>query len=112
MQTDTKSLGADACSDSSTKNRRASSSAGLRQNSPTRSANVQAEDAGGKVEPKLSLSDYLLTILQSDLSELKQSGVGVKLYKMAEGTQIALQGVRVCQEHQILHSGLKCHQCE
>lgn len=111
MQTDTQSRAADGSSDSSSA-RRKSKPGGSPKNSPPPLVNGQAEDDGDAAGPKLTPADVLLTLLQSHLSELKQAGVRVKLYKMAEGTQIALTGVWVCQEHQILHSGLKCHQCK
>lgn len=110
MQTDMETLDAAGCSGSS-KDRRKSKPASSPPTSPTPSPDAQGAEGGGAAESRLTPADVLLTLLQSHLSELRQAGVGIKLYRMAEGTQVALTGVSVCPVHQILHSGLKCHQC-
>lgn len=111
MQTDTKQPDAAASSASLAGSRPRSNSAKSPTKSPkTSSKDVDAED-GQRVASKLKTADYLLTQLQSTISELKQVGVGIKFYKMAEGTQIALSDVWVCPAHQILHSGPTCPIC-
>lgn len=112
MQTGTAARASDASSDSLAANRPKSNSAKSQMDSPKPSVSGPAEDDGVKAEPTLTLIDYLLTLLQSDLSELKQEGLEMKFYQAGEVLQIALTNVFVCPTHQILHSGRKCHQCK
>lgn len=111
MQTDTKQPDAAASSASLAGSRPRSNSAKSPTKSPkTSSKDVDAED-GQKVATKLKTLDWLLTQLQSLITDIKQQGAEVKFYKMAEGTQVALTDVWVCPKHQILYSGPTCPIC-
>lgn len=111
MPTDTKLGASGASSGSSAASPRKKNLAKL----PTKSATALDSDAGmddgQKAALKLKTADYLLTQLQSIITDLKQQGVKVKFYRMAEGTQVALMDVWVCPKHQILYSGPTCPIC-
>jgi hypothetical protein len=53
----------------------------------------------------------LLTMLQSQLSEIKSAGANVRLFQRSDGVGILLTGVNFCPRHQIIHSGTTCPIC-
>ncbi len=88
-----------------------SRSAKSRRRSPGNSTPGPAEAVGMEVEPKLSSLDFLLSMLQSDLGEIADAGGGVKLFNPPDRIIIVLQGIRLCRNHSILHSGQTCPMC-
>jgi hypothetical protein len=62
-------------------------------------------------ETMLRLSDVLLSQLQSQLGELGEAGVGVKMFERSDGLAILLEEVRVCSTHQIIYKRESCPMC-
>jgi hypothetical protein len=81
-------------------------------NSSKNSKSVPAEVVGKIAGRSLSYLDTLLTMLQSQLSEIKSSGGGVKLFQRDDGLVILILGTRLCPGHQIIHSDLGCPLCQ
>src|SRR5262245_1143530 len=110
MSIDTESVEQDAYLDSS-RGRRRSSSARSAKGSEGNSKPGPAADAGAEAETKLSSLDYLLTLLQSDLGEIKDKGGDVRLFAGPYGLTIQLLNVAICKSHKMMHSGQQCPMC-
>lgn len=79
-----------------------------------RKSNLKAEPAkagGNSAEPRLSLSDILLTQLQSLCANLKDAGIMVSLHEKPNQLAILLPFVKTCQVHKMIHSGQICPMC-
>lgn len=72
---------------------------------------AQGEAVGEVAGRNLTYLDSLLTMLQSQLSEIKSAGVNVRLFQRSDGVGILLTGVSFCLRHQIIHSGTTCPIC-
>ena len=81
------------------------------QNSPNSYASDPEAEDTNNLATKLTLLDLLLTQLQSQLAELKNAGVGVRMFQKGEGVGILLEGVKRCAEHHIMHSMAGCPLC-
>lgn len=111
MKTDMASGGREEFSDSShTRNLELNSGKSARKSRKSYSA-AQVADAGREAETKLSGLDYLLTLLQSDLGEIRDIGGVVRLYDDPNGLIIQLPNVAICQNHKMMHSGQQCPMC-
>jgi hypothetical protein len=62
-------------------------------------------------ERMLKLSDVLLSQLQSQLGDLGEAGVGVRMFERPDGLAILLEAVRVCPTHQIIYKRESCPMC-
>lgn len=100
----------DVHSDSSTRpsGKNSASSAKARKPPSKRGA---GKVGGEGAESKLTLSDVLLTKLQSLLADLRESGIIVTLYKSEEGIIIKMPGTGACQSHRMIHNGTTCPMC-
>src|SRR5262245_6810489 len=98
MLTDTENTEREEYSGSSQTRRRKNS-----DKSPPNSRNNSSPgpDAGGgeSPEPKLSTLDYLLTLLQSDLGEIRDYGGSIRLFNTPNGLTIQLPNVAICHNH-------------
>lgn len=70
-----------------------------------------AKVGGNSVEPKLNLSDILLTQLQSLCADLLKAGINVSLHEKENQLAILLPLVKTCQVHKMIHSGQICPMC-
>jgi hypothetical protein len=108
MPTDTESTEQDKSLDSSrAPNRRANSdrlATGSRKTGPV-------ADATAEAEPKLTSLDLSLSLLQSDLGEIRDRGVSVRFFDDPNGLLIQLPNVRICRIHLMIHSGTTCPIC-
>lgn len=69
------------------------------------------KDDGVRAERKLSFLDALLSQLQSQLSELSQSGQKVRTFRRSDGLAFLLEGVSLCPKCNIIHTGTSCPHC-
>ena len=72
---------------------------------------AQGEAVGELAGRNLNYLDALLTMFQSQLSEIKSAGVNVRLFQRKDGVGILLTGISFCQRHQIMHDGTTCPIC-
>jgi len=90
-------------------------SARSRQNSPRHSADDQAKAEQRKPAPRLTETDYLLSLWQSDCAELRQAGVELRLEKAeVDGKPaviLTLLEVSFCPECQTFHVTKELHTC-
>jgi hypothetical protein len=90
-------------------------SAKLRPNSRRRLADDQAKAEPRKPAPKLSETDYLLSLWQSDCAELRQAGVELRLEKAeVDGRPaviLTLLEVNFCPTCQTFHGTKEPHTC-
>jgi len=110
MLTDTESTEREEYSGSSQTRRRKNSDkspANLPKNS---SLGPDAGD-GQSPEPKLSTLNFLLTLLQSDLGEIKDKGGTVRFFDDPNGLIIQLPNVAICKSHKMMHFGPICPMC-
>ena len=84
---------------------------GSRQMSPSNFPSGAAVGAGEVAGPKQATCDYLLSLLQASIGDVKDAGINVRVFQRADGTAILLEGVLLCQSHAILHVGPKCPMC-
>jgi hypothetical protein len=86
-----------------------------RRNSPKPSADAQAKDAQRKPAPRLSETDYLLSLWQSDCAELRQAGVELRLEKAeVDGKPaivLTLLEVSFCGTCETFHGTKEAHTC-
>src|SRR5262249_156411 len=109
MQTDTGNREQGEYSDLSLAPNQRSSSPRSRKSSASNSKHDQAADDGGEVEPKLTSLDVLLSMLQSDIGEIRDFGAVVQIYRNPTGgIAILLPGVEICPTCKIMHTGAKC----
>lgn len=84
-----------------------------RRNSPKPSADDQAKAERRKPTPRLSDTDYLLSLWQSDCAELRQAGVELRLEKAeVDGKPaviLTLLEVSFCQACQTFHGTKGAH---
>ena len=71
----------------------------------------QDVDAGKSVETKLTSLDVLLSILQSDLGEIRDFGGSVRFFDDPNGLIIQLPNVAICKSHKMMHFGGTCPMC-
>jgi len=90
-------------------------SAKSRQNSRRRLADDRAKAEPRKPAPKLSETDYLLSLWQSDCAELRQAGVELRLEKAeVDGRPaviLTLLEVNFCPTCQTFHGTKEPHTC-
>jgi hypothetical protein len=86
-----------------------------RQNSPKPSADDREKAERRKPAPKLSETDYLLSLWQSDCAELRQAGVELRLEKAEidgrPAIVLTLLEVNFCPTCQTFHSTKERHTC-
>lgn len=111
MPTDTESSAREGSLDSSLAPNRGSNSGRSTRRSRRNSGTGQAGDAGEEAEPKVTSLDLLLSLLQSDLGEIRDRGVDVDFYSHSKGLVILIAGVAICQKHKQIHSGETCPHC-
>jgi hypothetical protein len=80
-------------------------------NSPKNSSPAPVAAGGDSPEPKLSSLNFLLTLLQSDLGEIKDKGGTVRMCADPNGLIIQLPNVAICQNHKMMHFGTACPMC-
>ena len=68
-------------------------------------------DDGQSPEPKLSTLNFLLTLLQSDLGEIRDKGGIVRFFDDPNGLIIQLPNVVICKNHKMMHAGPTCPMC-
>lgn len=110
MLTDTESIEREESSGSSRTRRRGKSDR-LTGNSRKSSRPDPDADAGQDREPRLSSLDVLLSILQSDLGEIRDYGAEVSFYSHQNGLVVLISGAAICQTHKQIHSGETCPHC-
>ena len=90
-------------------------SAKSRQNSRRRLADDRAKAERRKPAPRLSETDYLLSLWQSDCAELRQAGVELRLEKAeVDGKPaviLTLLEVNFCPTCQTFHGTTEPHTC-
>jgi|SRR5215475_6783908 len=77
----------------------------------TDSKNVPARDAGDSVEPSPNSLNWLLSLLQSDLGEIRDFGGTVRFFDDPNGLIIQLPNVAICKSHKMMHFGQTCPMC-
>lgn len=110
MLTDMENPERDASCDSSQTRRRGKSGKSPKT-SQSNSDSAPAEETGAVAEPRLSSLDVLLSILQSDLGEIRDFGGVVRFFSDPNGLIIQLPNVAICQTHKMIHSGEICPHC-
>jgi hypothetical protein len=82
---------------------------------PKRSTEDRAKVEQQKSAPKLSETDYLLSLWQSDCAELRQAGVELRLEKAEVGGKpaviVTLLEVNFCPACQTFHGTKEPHTC-
>jgi hypothetical protein len=111
MPTDMGKLEQDGFLDSSHAPNRGKNSDRSAGNSRKNSKRGPAKDAGKEVETKLTSLDVLLSILQSDLGEIRDFGGVVQFFSYSDGLMIQLPNVAICHSHKMMHSGTICPMC-
>lgn len=96
-------------------NEPARTSARSRPRSPRRSGGAQAKDEPRKPGPRLSETDFLLSLWQSDCAELREAGVELRL-EQAEvdgkpAIVLTLLEVNFCPMCQTFHGTRETHTC-
>lgn len=110
MSIDTENLEQEEYSGSS-QTRRRKNSGRSRGKLPSDSKSAPARDAGEPAGPSPSSLNWLLSVLQSDLGEIKDFGGTVRLYGDPNGLIIQLPNVAICQTHKMMHFGPQCPIC-
>ena len=86
-----------------------------RRNSLKPSAGALAKAEQRRPAPRLSETDYLLSLWQSDCAELRQAGVDLRLEKAEVNGQpaviLTLLEVSFCPECQTFHGTKEAHTC-
>lgn len=111
MRTDTESSGREESLDLSLAPNRGLNSGKSMSESRRNSGTGRAGDAGEEAGPKATSLDLLLSLLQSDLGEIKDRGVDVDFYSHPKGLVILIAGAAICQKHKQIHSGETCPHC-
>lgn len=111
MKTDTENAERAEFSDSSRAPNRGRNSGKLTKNSRKNSKRGPAKETGEAADTKLTSLDVLLSILQSDLGEIKDFGGAVQFFTYSDGIMIQLPNVAICQNHKMMHSGTTCPMC-
>ena len=111
MKTDTARLEQGGFSDSSTAQNPEANSDKSGRKSPQNSKSAPAKDAGGSAEKSPSSLNWLLSVLQSDLGEIRDFGGSVRLFDDPNGLIIQLPNVAICQNHKMFHFGTTCPMC-
>jgi hypothetical protein len=111
MKTDMESAEQGGFSDSShAPNREANSDKSARK-SRNNSKSAPAKDGGNSAEPNPSSLNWLLSVLQSDLGEIRDFGGVVRLFDDPNGLIIQLPNVAICHSHKMMHFGMACPMC-
>lgn len=111
MKTDTARLEQGGFSDSSTVQNRESNSDKSRKNSRKSSKSVPAVDAGSSAETNPNSLNVLLSMLQSNLGEIRDFGGSVRLFDDPNGLIIQLPNVAVCPKCKQIRFGPTCPMC-
>ena len=111
MKTDTARLEQGEFSDSSTAPNPARNSDRSARKSQTNSKSGPGKDAGESAETSPASLNWLLSVLQSDLGELRDFGGTVRLFDDPNGLIIQLPNVAICQTHKMMHFGATCPMC-
>lgn len=81
-------------------------------NSKPNSNDDQGEADIAKAGPTPNFLNAMLSQLQSVLGELRERGVGVRMFQRDDGLAILLEGAMLCSRHQIIHSATGCPICQ
>jgi hypothetical protein len=84
------------------------------ESAPNSKPNSEDDQVGADTNsqgPTLKLLDVLLSQFQSQLGEIKEEGVGVRMFERPDGLAILLEAVRVCPAHQIIYKRESCPMC-
>jgi hypothetical protein len=111
MKTDTARLEQDEFSDSSHAPNPEANSDKSGRKSRKNSKSAQAKDAGDSAEKSPSSLNWLLSVLQSDLGEIRDFGGTVRLFDDPNGLIIQLPNVAICKSHKMMHFGTTCPMC-
>src|SRR5215510_13012457 len=111
MLTDTENTERAKSSASSRTRRQVGDSDKSPENSRKNSRPGPAKDDGESAGSKLTNLDVLLSLLQSDLGEIRDFGGTVRFYEDPNGLIIQLPNVAICHNHKMMHSGQTCPMC-
>ena len=111
MKTDTARLEQGGFSDSSPAQNPEPNSDKSGRKSRRNSKNAPAKDAGASAEKSPSSLNWLLSVLQSDLGEIRDFGGTVRLFDDPNGLIIQLPNVAICHSHKMMHFGGTCPMC-
>jgi hypothetical protein len=78
---------------------------------PKNSSPAQDAGDGDNPEPKLSSLNWLLSLLLSDLGEIRDKGGAVEFFTHPDALFIKLPNVAICQNHKMMHFGIACPMC-
>jgi len=111
MKTDTARLEQGGFSDSSTAQNPEPNSDKSGRKSRQNSKSAPAKDAGASAEKSPNSLNWLLSVLQSDLGEIRDFGGTVRLFDDPNGLIIQLPNVAICHSHKMMHFGGTCPMC-
>lgn len=111
MSTDTENAEQGKSSDSSRTRRQAGRADRSQANSRRNSRNAPAKDAGSLAGPNPESLNWLLSVLQSDLGEIRDAGGTVRLFDDPSGLIIQLPNVATCLTHKMFKFGPQCPLC-
>lgn len=111
MSTDTENAEQDKSFGSSRTRRRRENSDKSQKKLQGSSRRGREADVQPQVEPKLSSLDFLLSVLQSDLGEIRDAGGSVRFFDDPNGLIIQLPNVAICKTHKMMRFGPRCPIC-
>lgn len=111
MKTDTASLEQEGFSGSSSGPNPEPNSDKSSQQSRKNSGIAPAKDAGSPAAPNPESLNWMLSVLQSDLGEIKDFGGTVRFFDDPSGLIIQLPNVVICHSHKRMHFGKTCPNC-
>src|SRR5262245_15454613 len=111
MKTDMANVEQGGFSDSSHAPNQGKNSDKSSRNSLIDSKSAPAKDDGNSAGPSPSSLNWLLSMLQSDLGEIRDFGGAVRLFDDPNGLIIQLPNVAICKSHKMMHFGPICPMC-
>src|SRR5262245_5451170 len=111
MLTDMENDEQDKSFDSSHTRRQVGRSDKSRKNSRKNSEPGPVKETGETAEPSPNSLNWLLSLLQSDLGEIRDFGGTVRFFDDPNGLIIQLPNVAICKNHKMMHFGIACPMC-
>jgi hypothetical protein len=75
------------------------------------SASAQVKGDGSSAGPNPDSLNWLLSMLQADLGEIRDFGGTVRFFDDPNGLIIQLPNVAICPNHKMMHFGMTCPMC-